>query len=1522
MAADVAGAGRAAVPRTPPLSGAIPTGLGSLSSLTELDLVTNDLSGAIPTQLGSLTNLTTLRLSGAGLSGAIPTQLGSLTTLHIDGGDLTGAIPTQLGGLTSLTTLHIGGGSLTGAIPTQLSSLTALTSLYISGSGLSGTLPPELGALTSLETLWIKSDSLTGTVPARYGGLTSLDTLYLSGGALTGPVPAWLSSLASLERLYLHNNALTGPVPADLADLTTVWLSGNDLRGHIPPQTANAAALATLDVRDNPLSWPAPANLTDPPARLTALLPDTDSWVPPRPGNVTADAADASVTVTWDHPGAGDHFLVDTYTINYRPADHTGDHTQLAAAESPAAITGLTNATEYAIFVTATNTGGTSNPSLTVAATPSTTAQARTHDHTGAYSDSDDIAASAHEDAINALAGWHIFDRTDCSMNPLKFCPDSALPRWKLAVWLVRAPDRRTAAPTGTGDTFSDVTKWYKPFVERLRVLGVTTGCVRRSTIFCPNDTVTRAEMAVFLVRAFNIPLAGDAGFTDIDRGYWAYDQINAIADAGITRGCTSTAFCPEANTTNAQMAAFIHRACTNTNRDCSPTDIENGSTGGGGGTTPQPQGPSAPTITNITAGPGTLTVTWQRHDDDADRTITKWQIQPHKLTYTTNNLGVTIDTATALDPLDAPGGTRTQQTHTIENLEFNTAYRIEVRGYYGTTAGTYSTPETATTNPAAVRLVGLEVTQGLQSWQGDITLVAGKRTVVRAFFETVSDSVYAAVAVPKPVRAELYAMRGDGVALGPVKALNPRQTIWAGPNVEARRDSLAASLNFVLYAGSMNTGSDIESYRLNFIGDRADCQESRPPARTCEASNFVEVDTPRVALIPLAINGDRPTDADLHEQAERIRSLMPVPSLDYRILDLELDFDFRPPPFAVNRSLFSERNWKNDTEIYLGVMPGANPQGMNAGRAGSIPGVVANWYMNRRLGETANDNTQARDTLNYGRNAGAHEFAHTIGGYHAAYWDGDGYSTVCSPDTGAGAIGDVTEYPYQEPAVSGGSVRALLWAPPVSAEPDVGDMAVWGLDTRFVTSHGLNTLLTSGERDELAVLDPAKVYSVMSGCVDHNGGVEFRWIDAYHHPLFITAIDGIDWSLGPQPADGSLWEMFSGTWSPTPGGGPGQVVVAPTVRLRPTTMPSEPVEGDYLLELLDSAGAVVRSVSFPGSAGAAVNTAQGSFAPASEIWAVPVKDPPDYASYRIRQQSQTLVAVQRSASAPVVTVNSPTADQSVASDIVEFSWTASDPDGDELSFTVQYSTDAGANYETIAAEHDSTTLRLARSRLAGSTRSRIRVIASDGARSTTAESAVFAVATNAPEVFIRSPLAATTLAGAATLALDAAAFDPEDGRLPASSIAWSSSIAGPLGTGATVTVDTTSLAEGTHTLTATATDSSSTAGSASVTVTIRRQDTAPTAADDIAVATTGAATTVDVLANDSDPDGDIDGSSTMAIVAPAAGDVQIARGGDTGRVIRYMPAGRGYDTLIYRVCDTSGQCATAELTVAVLDDA
>ena len=393
-----------------------------------------------------------------------------------------------------------------------------------------------MGDLDALEVLWIKSDGLTGTIPAQLANLT---TLYLSA-SLTGPVPAWIDDLENLQRLYLHNNDLTGPIPAQLADLddlTTLWLAGNQLTGTIPPAIADMDALQTLDVRHNPLTWPPPQALQNPPAGLTALLPDTASWVPPTPAALTVEPGDETLTITWTDPGAGTDYLVENYTINYRAADQTGAFAQHSATESPVVITGLANATEYVVFVTAANIAGTSQPSLTVTATP---AEAAESSHVGGYSDVD--RNTSHAEGISALARWGILHGTDCGTD--RFCPLEPIERWKLAVWLVRALDRRTAAPPDAGHTFDDVADhmWYEPYIERLKTLGVTTGCSQDRLNYCPTATVTRAQMASFLVRAFDIPAAPPpqgGGFTDVNDTSVHYENINALYASGITVGCS-----------------------------------------------------------------------------------------------------------------------------------------------------------------------------------------------------------------------------------------------------------------------------------------------------------------------------------------------------------------------------------------------------------------------------------------------------------------------------------------------------------------------------------------------------------------------------------------------------------------------------------------------------------------------------------------------------------------------------------------------------------------------------------------------------------------------------------------------------------------------------------------------------------------------------------------------------------------------------------------------------------------------
>ena len=175
------------------------------------------------------------------------------------------------------------------------------------------------------------------------------------------------------------------------------------------------------------------------------------------------------------------------------------------------------------------------------------------------YSDLD--GAGTHRSAVESLAAEGVFDGTECG--PGEFCPSDAVQRWVMAVWLVRILDGADPGPV-TSTRFADVDAdvWWAPYVERLADLGVTEGCSTEPVRFCPTETVTRARMASFLVRAFGLPPASPAGFIDVSGGTHAAN-IDALAASRVTTGCKTDplAYCPDRDTKRAQMATFLTRA-------------------------------------------------------------------------------------------------------------------------------------------------------------------------------------------------------------------------------------------------------------------------------------------------------------------------------------------------------------------------------------------------------------------------------------------------------------------------------------------------------------------------------------------------------------------------------------------------------------------------------------------------------------------------------------------------------------------------------------------------------------------------------------------------------------------------------------------------------------------------------------------------------------------------------------------------------------------------------------------------
>jgi ELWxxDGT repeat protein len=143
------------------------------------------------------------------------------------------------------------------------------------------------------------------------------------------------------------------------------------------------------------------------------------------------------------------------------------------------------------------------------------------------------------------------------------FCPGAFVNRAQMAVFVLTA--RGTAPPPATGTRFDDVPPgyWAGPWIEELAREGVVGGCSANPPLYCPDNLLTRAEMAVLLTLARHEtpPPATGTRFTDVPADYWAARFIEQLAADGVTSGCGGGNFCPDQPITRGEMAVFLATA-------------------------------------------------------------------------------------------------------------------------------------------------------------------------------------------------------------------------------------------------------------------------------------------------------------------------------------------------------------------------------------------------------------------------------------------------------------------------------------------------------------------------------------------------------------------------------------------------------------------------------------------------------------------------------------------------------------------------------------------------------------------------------------------------------------------------------------------------------------------------------------------------------------------------------------------------------------------------------------------------
>ena len=141
-----------------------------------------------------------------------------------------------------------------------------------------------------------------------------------------------------------------------------------------------------------------------------------------------------------------------------------------------------------------------------------------------------------------------------CATNA--YCPAASVTRGEMASFLARALN----LPPSATDYFTDDNgTTHENNINRVAKAHITSGC--GELIYCPNAPVSRGQMASFLARALGLTAGATTDYFTDDNGTTHEQNINRLRFAGITMGCTATTYCPAANVTRGQMAAFLHRA-------------------------------------------------------------------------------------------------------------------------------------------------------------------------------------------------------------------------------------------------------------------------------------------------------------------------------------------------------------------------------------------------------------------------------------------------------------------------------------------------------------------------------------------------------------------------------------------------------------------------------------------------------------------------------------------------------------------------------------------------------------------------------------------------------------------------------------------------------------------------------------------------------------------------------------------------------------------------------------------------
>lgn len=688
-----------------------------------------------------------------------------------------------------------------------------------------------------------------------------------------------------------------------------------------------------------------------------------------------------------------------------------------------------------------------------------------------------------------------------------------------------------------------------------------------------------------------------------------------------------------------------------------------------------------------------------------------------------------------------------------------------------------------------------LEVTQSIQTEANDLPLILGKPTAVRTFITMALSGGLEETDRIRNVDGRLRVFRdGTEVAGSPFASSNGPIDIVPTPD----RGMADETLNFILPA-SVTSCASCNSSDFEFRVEINPTSGGRVPRfaennygnnTATEEFTFFKTYRPRIDYIPLAlpIQGlPLPPVAAMSDKAKFMEKIFPIPGVDYnrrpplsiRLPDRARDLSGYDKVLneTIFRMLFIASHLGNQTppDRSFGWFPVNSRLNSICGR-GQMPGKAA-W------GACLSNPTFAQETF-------AHEIGHTYGLCHTHVADD------CN-DNHLDSEGTITEVGFDlETGRAVQPVPADIWQ--ICVDSDLDDCSGWGtIDFMAYKGRSNYEFWINPQRYRL-LYERLKTRADDPSNLGGSGTSDQPFMQAAMLVSGTVFPDGTA-EMDPLYTTDSVWDM-------------------------PPSSPTATNENLWV-RAVDAVGSVILEYPLTGSiAGLTSSTPDETAGMLPYSFVLPNLETVE--AVQVVRDGVVLSERRKTNNPPVINLLTPAGGQNVGA-VLEVTWSASDPDGDSLVYSILYSKDGGATFETIGVDIKGTSIQYDTSHLGGSENAIIRVLATDGFNSAFVDSPPFRVGLKPPELSITSPQDGVTLFSGAPVVMEASASDLEDGPIPPENILWSSDIAGNLGTGNPLNVI---LPLGNHVITATTQDSDGNQVISTVQVTIADGAIAPRA--------------------------------------------------------------------------------------------